>query len=64
MGREHRAQIGVTELDRQFLELRLAYPAEVSLKLMNLVDSHDIDRIASMLLNSIGPSTGAIRSSG
>lgn len=48
-------KIGVKELDRQLLELRLAYPAEVSFALMNLVDSHDTDRIASMLLNPDRP---------
>ena len=48
-------KISVTELDRQLLELRLAYPAEVSFALMNLVDSHDTDRIASMLLNPDRP---------
>ena len=48
-------KLSVTELDRQLLELRLAYPAEVSFALMNLVDSHDTDRIASMLLNPDRP---------
>lgn len=38
-------------LDRRLAELRLAYPAEVTYCLMNLLDSHDTDRIASMLAN-------------
>lgn len=48
-------KISVTELDRQLLELRLAYPAEVSFALMNLVDSHDTDRVTQMLLNPDRP---------
>lgn len=48
-------KITASELDRRLLELRLAYPAEVSFALMNLVDSHDTDRLASMLLNPDRP---------
>ncbi|MFZ9692048.1 MAG: alpha amylase N-terminal ig-like domain-containing protein [Phycisphaerales bacterium] len=44
-------KIAPSELDRRLAELRLAYPAEVTYCLMNLLDSHDTDRIASMLLN-------------
>ena len=57
-------KISVTELDRRLAELRLAYPAEVSFALMNLVDSHDTDRIASMLLNPDRPFDAGNRSSG
>ena len=48
-------KIGPTELDRRLLELRIAYPSEVTFALMNLVDSHDTDRVASMLLNPDRP---------
>ena len=44
-------KIAPSELDRRLAELRLAYPAEVTYCLMNLLDSHDTDRIASMLAN-------------
>ena len=44
-------KIKPSELDRRLAELRLAYPAEVTYCLMNLLDSHDTDRIASMLAN-------------
>ncbi|MEM6568035.1 MAG: alpha-amylase family glycosyl hydrolase [Planctomycetota bacterium] len=48
-------KIAVSELDRRLLELRLAYPDEATHTLMNLVGSHDTDRIASMLLNRDRP---------
>lgn len=48
-------RITATELDRRLLELRLAYPAESSFAMMNLVNSHDTDRLASMLLNPDRP---------
>lgn len=44
-------KIAASELDRRLAELRLAYPAEVTAVLQNLLDSHDTDRIASMLAN-------------
>jgi cyclomaltodextrinase len=44
-------RIGASELDRRLAELRLAYPAESTYVLQNLLDSHDTDRIASMVLN-------------
>lgn len=44
-------KLTVSELDRRLAELRLAYPAEASYALMNLVDSHDTDRLVSMYLN-------------
>jgi len=48
----HRARkIPPSEFDRRLAELRMAYPAEVSFVLQNLLDSHDTDRIASMLAN-------------
>lgn len=44
-------KITVSELDRRLALLRLAYPAQASYALMNLLDSHDTDRVASMLKN-------------
>lgn len=40
-----------SELDRRLRELRLAYPWASTLVMMNLVDSHDTDRVASMAKN-------------
>ena len=40
-----------SQLDQALGELRLAYPAEATYALMNLVDSHDTDRVASMVHN-------------
>ncbi|MFT7677028.1 MAG: cyclomaltodextrinase [Planctomycetota bacterium] len=40
-----------SEFDRKLAELRLAYPAEATYALMNLVDSHDTDRLVSMFQN-------------
>lgn len=44
-------KITPTELDRRLAELRLAYPAEATYALMNLLGSHDTDRLVSMFLN-------------
>ena len=44
-------KLSVSELDQRLAELRLAYPAEATYALMNLVDSHDTDRLVSMYLN-------------
>ncbi|MFO0837701.1 MAG: alpha-amylase family glycosyl hydrolase [Phycisphaerae bacterium] len=44
-------KLKVSELDRRLRELRLAYPEAATYVMQNLVDSHDTDRIASMLLN-------------
>ncbi|MFO0826852.1 MAG: alpha amylase N-terminal ig-like domain-containing protein [Phycisphaerales bacterium] len=44
-------KITPTELDRRLSELRLAYPSEATYVLQNLVDSHDTDRVASMMMN-------------
>ncbi|MCP3914099.1 MAG: DUF3459 domain-containing protein [bacterium] len=46
-----RRKITVSECDRRLAELRLAYPDEANYGLMNLVGSHDTDRLASMLKN-------------
>jgi glycosidase len=48
-------KITVTELDRRLAEVRLAYPAEAHYALMNLLDSHDTDRVASMMKNPDRP---------
>jgi cyclomaltodextrinase len=50
VGHEER-KISASECERRLAELRLAYPREANLALMNLVDSHDTDRVASMLNN-------------
>ena len=44
-------KIRAGELDARLAELRIAYPAEASYAMMNLVDSHDTDRVASMARN-------------
>jgi len=48
-------RIKPSELDRRLAELRVAYPAESTYAMMNLVDSHDTDRVASMALNPDRP---------
>ena len=48
-------KLAVSALDARLAELRLAYPDEATYALMNLVGSHDTDRIASMLLNRDRP---------
>ncbi|MFO0893912.1 MAG: alpha-amylase family glycosyl hydrolase [Phycisphaerales bacterium] len=44
-----------SELDRRLAELRMAYPSEATYALQNLVDSHDTDRVASMIRNPDRP---------
>lgn len=44
-------RIKASELDERLGALRVAYPAEAHYAMMNLLDSHDTDRIGSMLLN-------------
>lgn len=46
-----RKKFTVSEVDRQLAELRMAYPAEATYVLMNLLDSHDTDRLVSKMLN-------------
>lgn len=48
-------RISASEFDRRLAELRLAYPAECTYAMMNLLGSHDTDRIASMALNPDRP---------
>ena len=48
-------RISVSELDKRLLELRLAYPDEATYALMNLVNSHDTDRLVTMLANPDRP---------
>ncbi|MDP6849579.1 MAG: alpha-amylase family glycosyl hydrolase [Planctomycetota bacterium] len=40
-----------SELSNQLAELRLAYSAETTFSMQNLLDSHDTDRLASMMQN-------------
>lgn len=44
-------KITPTVLDDSLAELRLAYPAESTYAMMNLLDSHDTDRVSSMAKN-------------
>ncbi|MCX5639350.1 MAG: alpha-amylase family glycosyl hydrolase [Planctomycetota bacterium] len=44
-------KITPTALDGALAELRLAYPAECTYAMMNLLDSHDTDRVSSMAKN-------------
>ena len=44
-------KIGPTEADRELASLRMAYPAEITYVLQNLIDSHDTDRAVSKLMN-------------
>jgi len=50
VGNEQR-KLAASECDRRLAELRLAYPREANFALMNLVDSHDTDRMVSMMKN-------------
>jgi glycosidase len=49
------SRIPASELDRRLAELRNAYAPECSYAMMNLIDSHDTDRVASMALNPDRP---------
>lgn len=53
--------ISATEFGRRLLDLWLAYPAAVSFVQMNLFDSHDTDRLASMFMNPDRPYDGLNR---
>ncbi|MBL9141637.1 MAG: alpha-glucosidase C-terminal domain-containing protein [Phycisphaerae bacterium] len=44
-------KIKASELDSKLGALRVAYPAEAHYAMMNLLDSHDTDRVSSMLKN-------------
>lgn len=44
-------KIKASEVDERLAALRVAYPAEAHYAMMNLLDSHDTDRVASMLKN-------------
>jgi glycosidase len=44
-------KITASEFERRLAELRLAYPSECTYAMMNLLDSHDTDRVASMARN-------------
>ncbi len=47
--REHK--LSASQLDHNLALVRLAYPAEATSALMDLLDSHDTDRCVSMMLN-------------
>jgi cyclomaltodextrinase len=44
-------KISASQIDRKLAELRMAYPAAATYVMQNLVDSHDTDRLASMMFN-------------
>ena len=46
-----REKISASVLDRRLADLRLAYPLPATLVMQNLMDSHDTDRLVSMVLN-------------
>jgi cyclomaltodextrinase len=46
-----KGKISPSELDRRLQELRMAYPLEATLALQNLMNSHDTDRLVSMVFN-------------
>ncbi|MDZ7343349.1 MAG: alpha-amylase family glycosyl hydrolase, partial [candidate division KSB1 bacterium] len=48
---DKQTKISVSEFDRRLERLRNLYPEETNHILMNLIDSHDTDRIASMIKN-------------
>ncbi len=48
---DHENKISVSEFDRRLTDLRLAYPLPATLVLQNLMDSHDTDRLVSMVIN-------------
>lgn len=41
----------VTQFDEELARIRESYPEEVNFVLQNLIDSHDTDRLASMVVN-------------
>ena len=40
-----------SDFDRELQDIRKEYPGEISYVLQNLIDSHDTDRLASMIMN-------------
>lgn len=48
-------KISASEFDRRLRALREDYPREVNDVLMNLMDSHDTDRLPSQIVNPDGP---------
>jgi glycosidase len=44
-------RLSVSEFDQELQDIRSGYPSEVNFVLQNLIDSHDTDRLASMIVN-------------
>lgn len=44
-----------SQFDKELEQIRLDYPADVNYALQNLLDSHDTDRLASMIVNPDRP---------
>jgi cyclomaltodextrinase len=58
---DKRNKISASEFDRQLHELLAMYPMQVNFVMQNLYDSHDTDRLASMVINPDRPYDGANR---
>ncbi|MBI4535259.1 MAG: alpha-glucosidase C-terminal domain-containing protein [Ignavibacteriae bacterium] len=50
--KDRKNKISATELDRRLAAIRGDYPEDVNYVLMNLMDSHDTDRLSSQIVNS------------
>ncbi len=48
---DRETQIASSQFDKELARVRQLYSAETNLIMMNLVDGHDTDRIASMIMN-------------
>jgi len=48
---DQKNKISVSQFDAELAQIRNDYPAEVNFVLQNLMDSHDTDRLASMIVN-------------
>ncbi len=48
---DKKTRISVSEFERNLARLRTGYPEQVNHLLLTLVDSHDTDRVGSMILN-------------
>jgi len=48
---DHKHKLSATEFDHQLKQLLASYPMQVNYVMQNLYDSHDTDRLASMIAN-------------
>lgn len=49
--KDKKKKIVASEFDKRLREIRRDYPSDVNYVLMNLLDSHDTDRLGSMIVN-------------